>query len=72
MVDRADATGQTHKGTGDEVSNPDTYPRLPPGKTTNDHGRGDHPRVLDALLDACLSRCEGLTMFKESAIQKAT
>ena len=45
MVGGADATGQADEASGNGVAEPNTQPRLPPGETTNDHGRRDHPGV---------------------------
>lgn len=45
VVDGADATGRADEATGDRVSDPDAYPRLPPRQAIDDHRGADHPRV---------------------------
>lgn len=84
MIPGADATGGTDKRCGDEITDPDTNPRLPPRETGGDHGRGDHPCILGTVNTVRTSlplrsrerhaghRRSKHTMLAESAIQKAT
>ncbi|OAA43766.1 hypothetical protein NOR_04341 [Metarhizium rileyi] len=45
MVDSPGTSDQNDKASGEKVAQPDAEPGLPPGQTTDNHGRRYHPGV---------------------------
>lgn len=74
MVNSSNPARKIDEAGRNEISHPDTDPRLPPGQAILNHWRGNHPCILSAIsVSSFFWDVYGeRTIFNESATQKAT